>query len=230
MKSFPLKKTGCLSAVLFSAIVFAKAQHVEVSAGAGIVSGYIWRGQNSGGVSVQPEASLGIAGISLSAWGSVGFDGRDTKEFDFTAGYGANGFSVAVTDYWFDLGDRYFDYAAHTTAHMFEATFGYDFGPASLVWNTFFAGADYFGPEGRRAYSTYIEAGAPFKSGGLDLKAEIGFTPWKGLYAGKPNVVNIGITAGKVISVTETFAIPAFTKIIFNPAGEKCYFVFGIKI
>ena len=52
---------------------------VEASAGADIVSSYIWRGTNCGGVSIQPNLSIGYKGLSLGAWGSVGIDQHDTK-------------------------------------------------------------------------------------------------------------------------------------------------------
>lgn len=232
MKRIFLKKTAMFVVAFFATCTLAKAQGVEVSAGGDIVSSYIWRGQYLGGVSVQPGASLSAGGFSLTAWGSVGFDNFDAKEFDFTIGYGIGGFSAAITDYWFTaIGDgaNYFDYGAHSTAHIFEATIGYDFGPAAIVWNTNFSGSDYNADE-KRAYSTYIEASMPFKLGGLDLKAELGLTPWEGCYSNKLNVVNIGLTVGKEIRVTESFAIPAFTKITFNPYEEKCYFVFGVSL
>ena len=74
---------------------------VEASVGADLVSGYIWRGQDLGGVSVQPSLGISYKGFSLGAWGSVGFESTDTKEFDLTLGYSIGGFSVSVTDYWF---------------------------------------------------------------------------------------------------------------------------------
>ena len=52
----------------------------EGSAGADLVSSYIWRGQDLGNVSIQPALSLSYKGISLSAWGSVGLDPNDTRE------------------------------------------------------------------------------------------------------------------------------------------------------
>ena len=62
-----------------------------------------------------------------------------------------------MTDYWFntqvetgidDDGEtifatnKYFKYGAHSTAHVFEAQVGYDFGPLAVNWYTNFAGAD----------------------------------------------------------------------------------------
>lgn len=78
----------------------AKAQDkVEASVGVDLVSGYVWRGQDLGGVSLQPAVSVAYKGFSLEAWGSTGFsktdaDGYDAKEFDLTLGY-----SAAVSTY-----------------------------------------------------------------------------------------------------------------------------------
>ena len=99
-------KLGVIAITLLSAAMpfTAKAQDkVKASVGADIVSGYIWRGQDVGGVSLQPNASIAYKGLSLEAWGSVGIektdaDGYDAKEFDLTLGYSTGGFSVSITD------------------------------------------------------------------------------------------------------------------------------------
>jgi Bacterial protein of unknown function (Gcw_chp). len=82
----------------FTPICLKAQDNVETSVGADIVSGYIWRGQDLGGVSVQPSLSVSYKGLSLGAWGSVGLESKDTKEFDLTLGYSTGGFSVSVTD------------------------------------------------------------------------------------------------------------------------------------
>lgn len=162
-------KTGVIAIALLSAACEAKAQDkVEASAGADLVSGYIWRGQDLGGVSIQPGLTLSYKGFSVSAWGSVGLESSDTKKMDLTLGYTVGGFSISVTDYWFNGGKGYLHYDAHDTSHVFEAQIGYDFGPVAVNWYTNFAGADYMKYDGSRAYSSYISVAAPFKLGGLD--------------------------------------------------------------
>ncbi len=207
-------------------------EKTEVNVGADLVSGYIWRGTDCGGVSIQPTLSVARSGFSLTAWGSVGFESTDTKELDFTLGYNTGGLTVAVTDYWFNqtngVSNRYFDYQANNTAHVFEATLAYDFGPLALSWNTNFAGADAKKANGDRAYSTYIEAKAPFKLGGTDFAAEVGFTPWEGAYSNKFNVTNIGLRADRDLQITDAFALPVFAKVTMNPYEDQAYFVFGM--
>ena len=68
---------------------------VEASVGADLVSGYIWRGQDLGGVSIQPSLSVAYKGFSLGAWGSAGIESADTKELDLTLGYSTGGFSIS---------------------------------------------------------------------------------------------------------------------------------------
>ncbi|MDR2765151.1 MAG: hypothetical protein LBB90_09000 [Tannerella sp.] len=241
MKSMDIKKriltmTAIVAVVLVAAPARMGAQ--ELSVGGDLVSSYVWRGAYCGGVSVQPALSFSAGGFSLAAWGSVGFiSPAYVDEFDFTLGYGIGGLSLAITDYWFAYrGDEewapdYFNYKSEETAHMFEATVGYDFGPLALSWNTFFAGADFKASDAeKRAFSTYIEASAPFKVGDYGLKLELGVTPWESIYADKFNVVNLGITGSKEIKITESFTLPAFSKVIFNPAAKQTYFVFGISL
>lgn len=210
----------------------AQAQDkVEASVGADLVSGYIWRGQDLGGVSIQPSLSVAYKGLSLEAWGSVGFESKDDKEIDLTLGYSTGGFSVSVTDYWFTSGPGYFHYGARNTAHVFEAQAGYDFGPLAVNWYTNFAGADGVNNDGDRAYSSYLSLAAPFKLGGLDWTAEIGATPWVTDFYGASGfaVCDVSLGASKEIKFTDSFSLPLFAKATWNPRTEGAYFVVGLS-
>lgn len=213
---------------------------VTADAGAELVSGYIWRGQDLGNVSLQPTLTIGYKGLSLSGWGSVGLDKDDTKEFDLTLGYAVGGFHVAVTDYWFDNGAGYFHYGARNTAHVFEANAGYDFGFLSVNWFTNFAGNDGVNRDGNRAYSSYVSLAAPFRLGGLDWTAEVGAVPWATSFynatADDPagangfEVSHVSIGASKEIRITEHYSLPLFARAVWNPATEGAYFVFGLRL
>ena len=173
------RKTTFLSALAIAVPAMGMVQDkVEASVGADLVSGYIWRGQDLGGVSIQPTLSVSYKGFSLSAWGTAGIEKEDTKEIDLTLGYATGGFSISVTDYWFNGGPGYFHYGSHNTNHTFEAQIGYDFGPLALNWYTNFAGTDGVNNGGNRAHSSYISATVPFTLAGLEWTAEIGATPW----------------------------------------------------
>ena len=222
-----------LTAVLPMTRVSAQETKVTASIGADLVSSYIWRGMDCGGVSIQPGVSFETAsGFSFGAWGSVGLETTDTKELDLYVGYSIGDFSITVTDYWFSVygaENKYLEYASGDTGHVYEATLGYDFGIFSLACNTNFAGSDYYGEDGDRSYSTYIEAVVPFTVGDLDMAFEIGGTPAEGMYSDGANITNIGLGASKSIAITDKLALPAFAKVTLNPYTDKAYLTFGLS-
>ncbi len=234
MKRFYYLRQILLLSLLFAPFWAEAKDKVEANVGGSIVSSYIWRGQDLGGVSIQPQVSLSYKNLYLTAWGSVGFEKEDTKEFDLTLGYTYKNFSISVTDYWFSGGDGYFHYKGENTKHTFEAQIGYDFKFVAINWYTNFAGYDGLTPQGKRAYSSFISLTAPFRLGGLDWKANVGATPWGNTFymnsEKKFTFSEISIEAGKTISINQKFSIPIFSKVIWNPATEGAYFVFGLSI
>lgn len=208
---------------------------VETELGADIVSGYIWRGQDLGGVSVQPSLTVSYKGLYLNVWGSIGLDKEDSREVDLIVGYENGGFSISLTDFWtVASGDeaKYFKYGAHSTSHVFEAQIGYDFGVLAVNWHTNIAGADGVNKDGERAYSSYIQLSAPFSLGGVEWTAEAGATPWATDYYADANgfaVCDLSLTASKEIKITDSFQVPAYAKVTFNPASEQSYITFGLS-
>ena len=233
-----MKKILIITAILLTTAVTAKAQDtLETTIGTDLVSHYVWRGQDLGGVSVQPTLGLAYKGLSLSAWGSAGLSNpADTREFDLTLAYTIGGFNIGVTDYWFNAGldplNRYFAYAANCTNHVFEANIGYDFGFASLQWYTNFAGNDGLTPAEKRAYSSYVEVSVPFVLGGVDWTAAAGAVPFATDFYGVEGfgVVNVALTASKDIRITDSFSIPVFAQVAANPYSKNAFFVFGITL
>lgn len=224
-----------MMAMMIATGMSAMAQ-VETTVSADVVNQYIWRGQDLGGVSVQPTLGIDYHGLSLTAWGSVGLaDPADTKEFDLTLAYQTGGFNIGITDYWTnDGGDpeaRYFKYSAHSTNHIFEANIGYDFGLASVQWYTNFAGNDYK-TDGKRAFSSYAEVAVPFKLATVDWTATAGVVPFATDYYGTDGfaVVNLSLMATKDIKVTDSFSIPVFAQVLGNPCSQKAYLVFGLTL
>ena len=222
--------------LLCGATMAVEAQEISTTIGSDIVSSYIWRGQDLGGVSLQPTLGLEYKGISLSAWGSVGLaDPADTKEFDITLGYTIGGLNIGITDYWFnaglDLQDRYFKYDAHGTNHVFEANIGYDFGVVSAQWYTNISGNDGVNKDGKRAYSSYFEVAAPFKLATCDWTATVGAVPFATDFYGTNGfaVTNLAVRASKDIKVTDSFSIPIFGEVSANPCSQKAYLVVGMS-
>ena len=222
--------------LVMSMTAFAQDE-IETTISGDIVSRYIWRGQDLGSTSIQPTLGIDYKGLSLTAWGSYGLtDPADTKEFDLTLGYSVGGFNIGITDYWLNAGgdpeNRYFRYNAHSTNHVFEANIGYDFGVASLQWYTNFAGNDGVNNDGKRAYSSYVEANIPFKLGSVDWTATAGVVPFATDYYGTTEfaVTNLSLRADKEIKVTDSFSIPIFGQVTANPYTKKAYLVLGLTL
>ena len=211
-----LKKWVLLLMTAIALPVSSMAQDkVEFGVGADVVSKYIWRGTDLGGPSVQPSLSVAYKGLSLTAWGSIGFDSEDDKEVDLTLAYETGNFSLSVTDYW---------YPEYSGAHTFEAQIGYDFGLLAANWYTNFAGDD-------EEYASYISLIAPFSLIGLDWEAEIGATPWGTDYYGtdKFSVCDLSLGASKEFNIGKSFSTTLFAKATYNPTIEKFYATIGIS-
>lgn len=231
-------KVLTLAAVAMVSFSAANAQDkVEGSVSADVVSRYVWRGQALGDAAVQPSASLSYKGLSLSAWGSYGFlNTEDTKEFDLTLSYTVGGFNVGVTDYWFSYygaDNKYFEYRAHDTSHVWEANVGYDFGPLAIQWYTNIAGADGINKSGKRAYSSYVQLSAPFTLATCDWTATIGAVPYATSFYSDVNgfaVTNVALRATKAIPVCKKWSLPLFLEGSCNPSTKKGYLVVGFTV
>ncbi len=228
--------TLCLGLVA-SATAFAQEKSFETTVSADLVSQYIWRGCQLGHAAVQPTLGIGYKGLSLAAWGNYGItESADAKEMDLTLSYTIGGLNVGVTDYWFSTGldpkGRYFKYDAHGTNHLFEANIGYDFGFAALQWYTNFAGNDGTNKNGKRAYSSYVEASVPFSLGGADWTAAVGAVPYATTYYGTTGfaVTNVSVKATKDIKITDSFSVPIFAQLAGNPCSQQAYLVFGFTL
>ena len=209
----------------------------ETTIAADIVSQFIWRGQDLGSISIQPTLGISYHGLSLTSWGSIGVNhSSDNKEIDLTLAYTKGRWNMGITDYWTTNGKdseaRYFKYDAHGTNHVFEANIGYNFGIASIQWFTIFAGNDGINDNGKRAYSSYLEAAVPFRFTGIDWLATAGVVPYATEYYETKGfaVTNLSLRATKSLQVTNSFSIPLFGELIANPRAQKAYLVFGFTL
>jgi hypothetical protein len=225
------------------------------SVGADVVSSYVWRGAYQSGLSVQPSLGVELAGVSLSSWGSVDAVGG-FKEVDFSLGYSIAGLSLAVTDYWWSGEGAYSYFSKHSyddadpdkkvSDHLFEGTLAYTLPvekfPLTLSWSTFFAGNDFKADDDgklTRAFSTYIEASLPFTVKDVALDVALGVRPWESpayeqfnppsYYSPDLAVVNVSLKASKELKVTDSFTLPLFGQLIFNPNSEDVFLVVGIS-
>lgn len=221
---------------------------VEATIGTDVVTQYIWRGQCVGAVSLQPTLGLAWRGLSFEAWGNVGLsDPSDDKEIQLTLAYEHPcGLHIGLTDYWtaysqrsIDEGDvtdpdnRFFCFGAHSTNHVFEANIGYDFGCLAIDWFTNIGGDDTRSASGRRTYSSYVEASAPFTLATCQWRAAIGAVPYATDYYDRAtgfSVVNVELYAQKDIALSSRFTLPLFAAIAANPSTRKAYFYAGLTL
>ncbi|MCQ2347598.1 MAG: hypothetical protein MJZ65_00230 [Paludibacteraceae bacterium] len=218
------------------------------TAGAEIVSAYLWRGQYNGGLSFQPDLEVGFEGehIGLSAgvWGSIGAtdwkfqknleeteDGNPNTyfmpELDVLANFNAYGVQVGFTHY------QYFVPEAKDHFQT-EITLGYDFDdqlgiPLHISWNTIVAGDDYnecidgADTTYNRAYSSYLEIGydqALPKD--ITLGVKVGMSPWASEFYGNDRfaVTNVSARLEKAWTF-ETVEIDLFAEGCLNPYAMR---------
>ncbi len=232
-----MKKFILSLAVAVCAMTAAKAE-VVVSGGADFVSDYVWRGADQGsGVSIQPGVEVSAGNFSVSAWGNQSLTKKNVRELDFTVGYSLGSLSVAYTNYWWAGGDDYFA----EDSHYSEVALSYEFGesfPLAITWSTMVAGkADNLNKNGDEAFSTYIDFSYPFAISGVDCTANVGITPWNGMYSGADKdgnardfaVSSVGLNFSKAIIDTENFSLPMFVDVSFSPAHRNAYLVAGMS-
>jgi len=230
-KRLILKTAGVVlvMALIVSAPLRAQETKWEITPSADLVSSYVWRGLYQTATAFQPGLSISFAGLSLAAWGSTDF-AAFAKEVDFTLGYEVGGFSVAVTDYWWQgEGEKYGYYSA---THHFEGTVGFSFGesfPLSLGWNTMVWEAD-GGLEGyEQNYSTYISAAYDFSVKDVAVTVGIGVSPWEGYYTDGLAVSTLSLRATKEVKLSDSFSLPVFAETIIAPNQDNVFLVFGIS-
>jgi hypothetical protein len=244
-------RTLAITVVLAISPLAALAQYdVETTVRADLVSKYMWRGLEKGGISLQPSAKVSWMGAYFSFFGNTGFERNDPEELDLTLGYKAPfGLNVGVTDYW-ETGitkyDLYFQYKKAETAHRLEGNLGYSCKYFSLQGYCIFWGNDRKRSDNKQAYSTYIELTVPFELGGLDWQIQGGFTPmesgahqkvfdesdedygmWYYTYANGAACVNASLKASKELSFRK-FSVPIYAVISSNPYMKTAQILAGV--
>jgi hypothetical protein len=213
--------------------------------GADLMSRYVWRGQCiDKSPNIQPYFTYAPKfGLKIGAWGSYNFNG-DYAEVDLYASYSLAGVSATFTDYFVmdesKSNNHFFDYRNASTAHLLEASLGYE-GPQKfpirITAATMLYGADKI-PDVitvdtvlsdtsytyRNAFSTYFEVAYTIKN--ISLFA--GITPSRGFYGDKFGLVNAGISAKKEIPLSKNYSIAVQAALITNPQKQNIFLVFGL--
>ncbi len=226
-----------------------KEYGLSFEVGADIVSSYIWRGQNLGGLSLQPSITLGWQGVYLSGWWNVGADNwrfqNFNPEMDLTVGFDRWGAQVDLTHYYYFGGESFLagncdmtieDNAARSTMELHA---GFHLGdivenvPLYIDWYTTVLGGDGYLTDPndantlKRAYSTYIQIGYDFELPfGTIIAARVGLTPWRGAYSRYEEVwKNAGTVAltNLNLRVEHAFELGDFTLSVFAEGMLNCY-------
>lgn len=195
-------------------MVPVRAENLRFSykADADVVSCYIWRGIYNGGLSFQPDFSVGWksehTSFDFDTWWNVGASDwgfrsglaktddfnpntQLTKELDIACNLNLWGAVVGVIHYYYFDGESFFNFGdinKISGSAQTEVYFGYDFSTLfpdvdlQLMWYTRVSGDD-GKVNGRRAYSTYIEASYchHFRHD-ISLTGVVGVSPWKSTY------------------------------------------------
>ena len=236
--------------MVFAPLAGMAQDNVEAEVEVTLLSKYLWRGQQKGGVSLQPGATLSWKGAFVNVEGSKGFNREDEEELDINIGYQFPfGLNVGLSDMW-NYEDRnhgqYFFYKDKETSHQLEGNIGYSCRYFDLQAYCMFWGNDYK-LDGSRAYSTYVELAVPFKLGGLDWTLSAGMTPMESagayttlydekgqeegwernyFYADGPACVSAVLRAQKELRY-KSIEIPVFVELNTNPYMKTAAFLAG---
>ena len=244
-----------VSAFSFGANAQEKESNFTYEVGADVVTSYLWRGQNLGGLSIQPSVTLGWRGLYVSGWANIGADNWKfnflNPELDVTIGYDNYGFKLDMTHLYYFYGDKYFKGLADANNEYSESTIevhaGIDVGewasivPLTVDWYTTVLGYDPVLDENgnvvlnengnaKRAYSTYIELGyninLPLE---IVVGLKVGITPWKGMITDYKEVWKNGQTVG--INNLQLRAEREFElkNIYLNVWGEAMFNCYGVN-
>ena len=223
--------TVCMSIFPITALYAQDDEGWNYTAGADIVSGYLWRGQHLANFSAQPEASFGYAkndwAFSAGAWASVPFNHNDYYEIDFFVEGSWKGLGLSVSNY----AESGF-FAPYNDCHYLDIGLSYCLGdpvPLTFSWYTIFAGDDYRARH-QRAFSSYAELSFDFSLWVIDFTASGGFVPFFSPYYGvdKFAVTSLALRAAynfKEVPVMEGSMV--FIGGVYNPHADRFFFEAG---
>ena len=228
------KPGSFVSMLALASLLLAPNAGAQVSVGADILSRYIWRGVDYGNSpSFQPSLALTLGNFKLGTWGAYSFAGSGTPfaEHDIWASFdiptSAGTFSALYTDYYYpSAGLKYFNFEGEGTgAHTLEVGIGYA-GPETVPLTV----KAYFNVHNDPDKSAYFELGYPVALQSVRLNFFVGASAGKSVWYGTEQaaVINVGFTASKSITVTESFSLPVFASFIVNPDLEQSYLAVGM--
>mgnify|MGYP006368281529 FL=1 len=240
---FNFKKLLTVLFICFAGISFA--QDLTLSAGADVVSRYIWRGLNvNDAVNIQPALTLSVSGFSIGLWGSYSLSNDASsntygQEVDTWLGYTyafENGMSIGalVTDYYYpNAGIKWgnfnnYDDPEGAGAHTIETGLLLK-GPESFPLSL----SGFINVYNDAGSNTYFQIDYPTTVAEVPLNFFVGASAGSEenpAYYGTEtfNVINVGVKAAKSVKITEDYSLPISVTFLINPRAEISYLVFGL--
>ena len=183
-------------------------------------------------------------------WGGMSFsnesDGTSYKEIDYYVQYAKNGLSIGLWDLFNTRGavnPDVWDYDKTSTGHLLDLRTSYRFKesfPLTVEADVLlFGGKDgqYTNLDYEQRYSTYIQVSYPLiKESKVDLDGFVGAgfslngdTHLYGDGNENFNLVNVGLTASKIIALGD-YNVPVSTTIMWNPSLEYARIQLAISL
>ena len=206
-----------ITLIAFTLLAFCTLNvKAQWTAGADVVSTYVWRGSKAGAFSIQPTIKYTSGIFSIGAWGSGDLTTGSPEEADlFTTLSFKSGLSLGLTGYHYNTSKYFAD-----GAHAIEANLGYTVGKLSLSGNYIFNSA-----AGSLGDDKYFEAGYQFSQVKLFAGAGDGWYTNDGSF----QVCNLGISSTKTLKISDSFSIPFTGSVIFNPNKEQIFYVVAMS-
>lgn len=233
----------CITLLALGCAASAMAQKkVEPYLNANLTSSYLWRGQRVGGVSFQPSLGIKWQGFDLSVWASEPLSppasNPNEHEIDLCLSYRVTPmFGVGLYNVYLNTrGDGFLSYGSIPhAANGLEAFVTGDFKYVNVEWWTNIAGNDGYNHEGKRSYSSYFIARAPFKVSQLDCTAELGVVPYYSSRYSEDRASGFHVNMCS-LKAQHTFKfnkkrvlLTPYTQLMVNPSSRAAYFQGGVK-
>lgn len=225
----------------------ASAQNMSLSVGA--ETAHLWRGlEVANGLITTGDVSFNAKGFQVGVWGGTGIglngSGNNYREFDYHIGYSYKGFSAAIWDICnFTNGagakNNFFDYNEKTTGHFIDLQLGYSIGRFGLNWNTIIGGCDLDPVDGKRQFSSYVQAAyTVYKDEHWNVTPSVGGTfKFAGdadtnFYGGthKAGINDVRLTTTYNLKFKNGYTLPLTGTAMWNPECKKAYWGLSVNL
>jgi hypothetical protein len=197
--------------------------------------------------SIQPTLSVGYGGFEFGIWGAytLASDSSESEEIDFWMSYTIeteNGpsFTLMGTDYYLpNAGVKFFNFndydatndndEADPGAHLIELGLTIA-GPESFPISV----SGFVNVYNEEGNNTYFQIDYPITVGETELGFFCGFAGGSKDnpdYYGtdKLNAINLGVSAGREVVISDSFSLPLSVSFIINPRDEISHLLVGMS-